>query len=105
MSDRLLQHYLATLKDRQTYWLARDRAKTVGDILVLAIDSYDRAKVTLPRFPFKRTPKKPVYDQIKRALAAFSCDWYSENHLCIDQVESHFGFKSNHRLSKSKALH
>lgn len=72
MSDRLLQHYMKTLKDRQIYWAARERAKTVGDVLVLIIDSYDRAKVVLPRFPFQRTPKKAIYDQIRSALTAHS---------------------------------
>lgn len=45
--------------------MARERARQHGDMLVLIIDSYDKAKVTLPRFPFQRTPKKPIYEQIK----------------------------------------
>lgn len=76
-SDRLLTHYSQTLKDRQIYWCARDRARIHGDILVLIIDSYDKAKVCLPRFPFQRTPKKPIYDRIRRTLFAFR-----QLHMC-----------------------
>ena len=66
LSQQLLDHYLKTLQDRQTYWTARERAKTVGDLLVLNIDSYDKAKVTLPRWPFQRCPKRAIYDQVRR---------------------------------------
>lgn len=73
-SDRLLQHYFKTLKDREMYWCARERAKLHQDMLVLIIDSYDKAKVMLPRFPFQRTPKKPIYDQIRRtAMTLTGC--------------------------------
>jgi hypothetical protein len=56
-SDRLLTHYFQTFSDRQVYWTARERAKTFGDMLVVIIDSYDKCKVTLPRWAFGRTPK------------------------------------------------
>ena len=69
-SDRLLDHYFRTLSDRQIYWLARERAKSFGDLLVMAIDSYDKAKVTVPRRAFGRTPKKPIYEQTHRELPA-----------------------------------
>lgn len=71
LSERLLQHYHKTLEDRKLYWLARERAKSVGDMLVLIIDSYDKAKVVLPRWPFQRCPKRSYYEQVRRRLCAF----------------------------------
>jgi hypothetical protein len=65
-SNALLHHYSRTWSDRQIYWLIRERATKHNDVLVCIIDSYDKAKVTLPRFPFGRTPKKPVYERIHR---------------------------------------
>ena len=69
-SDRLLDHYLKTFNDRQVYWTARERAKTHGDLMVLILDSYDKGKVTLPRWPFSRTPKKVCYETIHRWQSA-----------------------------------
>lgn len=65
-SDCLLHHYSRTWQDRQIYWMARERAQRHNDLLVLILDSYDHAKVCLPRFPFGRTPKRPIYEQIRR---------------------------------------
>lgn len=70
-SDRLLTHYFQTFSDRQVYWTARERAKTFGDMLVVIIDSYDKCKVTLPRWAFGRTPKKPVYERVHSKLTAY----------------------------------
>ena len=65
--DALLHHYTRTYQDRLVYWEARERARLQRDILVLIQDGYDRAKVTLPRYPFGRVPKKGIYERIKRA--------------------------------------
>ena len=66
-ADLLLQHYQATWKDREVYWMARDYAKHhPGSMLVCIIDSYDKAKVTLPRWPYGRVPKKPFYEKTRR---------------------------------------
>lgn len=70
LTRQLLDHYHQTLRDRQVYWLARERAKTVGDVLVVICDSYDKAKVTLPRWPFQRCPKRALYEKIRRKLTA-----------------------------------
>lgn len=69
-SDRLLDHYHRTFNDRQVYWAARERAKTHGDLLCMIIDSYDKGKVTLPRWPFGRVPKKTLYEATHRKLSA-----------------------------------
>ena len=58
--------------DREVYWVARSRSRIQKDLVVLIIDSYDKAKVTLPRYPFGRTPKKPVFEKIRRSLAALT---------------------------------
>lgn len=42
--------------------MARDLSKQ-GQTLVLIQDGYDKAKCVLPRYPFGRTPKRPVYEQ------------------------------------------
>lgn len=73
-ADQLLQHYQATWKDREIYWAARDYARHHrGTMLVLILDSYDKAKVTLPRWPYGRVPKKPFYEKTRRLLSALSC--------------------------------
>ena len=41
----------------------------MGDICCMIIDSYDRSKCMLPKFPHGgRSPKHPTYETIKRAL-------------------------------------
>ena len=83
-SDELLAHYAQTYRDREVYWVARERAKTCGDILVLIIDSYDKAKVTLPRWPFGRTPKKTLYESVRRTLVAMGIFLnYFHAHPCL----------------------
>ena len=77
LSDRLLSHYFITFKDRQVYYLARERSKTHGDLLTMIVDSYDKAKVTLPRWPFGRPPKKTIYESVRRALLV---NWKRECH-------------------------
>lgn len=71
-TDRLLSHYTQTFRDREIYYVARQRATTCGDILVCIIDSFDKGKLALPRWAFGRTPKKPVYEATHRPLPAFN---------------------------------
>lgn len=75
-SQQLLNHYFAVLEDRKVYYTARERGKTFKDVLVLIIDSYDKAKVTLPRWPFQRCPKRPIYEQVRRSLSANNLIFY-----------------------------
>lgn len=46
-----LGHFTQQWRDREVYWLARDRARTVRDMACNIIDRYDKAKVALPRYP------------------------------------------------------
>ena len=71
-SDFLLSHYTKTFADRSVYWTARERSKTHQDLLTMAVDSYDKGKVTLPRWPFQRTPKKAIFESTHRNLTAYS---------------------------------
>ena len=73
LSEKLLEHYAKTLEDRKTYWAARERSKSVGDLLTIIVDSYDKAKVVLPRWPFQRCPKRSYYEQVRRQLSALEC--------------------------------
>ena len=66
-SDLLLAHYTQQWRDPLTYWSARQRSRSFKDICCLIIDSYDKAKICLPKFPQARTPKKVVYESIRRS--------------------------------------
>ena len=68
LCDKLLHHFQETWADRMCYWLARDRAQKWGDILVAIADSFDKSKLHLPSWPYKRTPKRAVYEQLLRGL-------------------------------------
>lgn len=65
LSDMLLSHFTSQWRDRMTYWMARQRSRSVRDILTCIIDSYDKAKVCLPKFYNSRTPKAQVYESIR----------------------------------------
>jgi|Cyp1metagenome_2_1107374.scaffolds.fasta_scaffold08612_24 hypothetical protein len=65
-TDELLAHYTSQWRDREVYWMCRQRSRSVKDILCCIIDSYDKAKICLPSFPQKRTPKAQVYETIRR---------------------------------------
>lgn len=96
-SDELLAHYFQTYCDRAVYWTARERARTCGDILVLIIDSYDKAKVTLPRWPFQRTPKKPIYEATRRD----SFEYYSSFFMFLTVAAlERFTFNFRHNTSE-----
>ena len=69
LSDILLAHFTRTWKDRQVYWLARDRARVQRDMLVIIVDSFDHGKMVLPTYPKRRTPKLPLFEGTRRALA------------------------------------
>jgi hypothetical protein len=65
-TDELLAHYTSQWRDREVYWMCRQRSRSVKDILCCIIDSYDKAKICLPSFPQKRTPKAQLYSTIRR---------------------------------------
>ena len=71
ISNELLHHYTQSWRDREVYWLARQRAKVQGDMCVIILDSYDHAKMVLPKWPMSRTPKKSLFEQTKRTMAAY----------------------------------
>lgn len=69
IADQLLGHYCQQQRNRECYWMARSRAQTVGDICCVIIDSYDRSKCMLPKYPHGgRSPKHPTYETIKSFL-------------------------------------
>lgn len=67
-SSELLAHYTSQWRDREVYWTARQRSRSIRDVLCLILDSYDKAKICLPTFPQRRTPKAQVYETIRRFL-------------------------------------
>ena len=50
------------------YYIARERAKVQRDIMTLIVDSYDHAKLSLPKYPMSRTPKRTVFEATRRNL-------------------------------------
>lgn len=69
IADELLGHYTLMWRDREVYWKSRERSQTHMDQLSVVVDSYDKAKIMLPRWPANRLPKKSLYEVIRRALA------------------------------------
>lgn len=68
LSDSLLAHYTQTWRDRECYWLSRSRSRIQKDLVTMIIDSYDKSKCLLPKFPKGRSPKRPLYDRLHRFL-------------------------------------
>lgn len=66
------------------YWSARSRSQTPSSSFLAAIiDSYDKSKLCLPKFPYNRTPKRTCYELIKRLLG-LSCKRC--HHLAVAQA-------------------
>ena len=70
-SDMLLAHFTMQWRDRMTYWLARQRSRSVKDMLTCIIDSYDKAKIMLPKFLNSRTPKSVIYETVRRTMSLY----------------------------------
>lgn len=66
--DSLLQHYTQQFRDREVYWVAREYSRSHQGLVTIIVDSYDKAKLSLPRWPFARTPKKSIYEELRRTL-------------------------------------
>ena len=79
LTDQLLGHYTEMYRDREVYWMSRERSQAQGDILTVILDSYDKAKIQLPRFPGTRVPKKAVYEAIKRHWEELQIDCFVRN--------------------------
>ncbi|CAK9035415.1 unnamed protein product, partial [Durusdinium trenchii] len=73
LSDELLGHFVRQYRDRHIYYLARARARTQKDLLTLIIDSYDKAKCSLPKWCKSRAPKKSIYEATKRTAITLTC--------------------------------
>ena len=70
IADQLLAHFTRTWEDRQVYYLARERAKVQRDLMTLIVDSYDHSKLSLPKWPMARCPKRSLYENTRRNLKA-----------------------------------
>ena len=66
LANELLFHYTMQYKDRQIYYLARERSYCRHDLLCVIADSFDKSKIALPTYPFRRTPKKVVFEETRR---------------------------------------
>lgn len=98
ISDQLLAHFNQTWEDRQIYYMARERSKVQKDLLTVIIDSYDHAKLSLPKFPMSRTPKRAIYENTRRILFALTLTsdlqvnlWFFELTLntCYFETKAH----------------
>lgn len=67
LCERLLRHYSSQYLDRQVYWRARQRSITAKDMLTVIVDTFDRSKLSLPKWPYQRTPKRTCYEMYLRA--------------------------------------
>lgn len=76
LSDGLLGHYSATWRDRSVYYLARERAKCQKDLLVMIQDTYDHTKMSLPAWPRRRCPKKPIFEATKSNMSWTVRVWF-----------------------------
>jgi hypothetical protein len=68
LCDELLQHYTQQFRDREIYWMSREYSRSHEGLITVIIDSYDKAKLSLPRWPFGRVPKKSIYEETRRCL-------------------------------------
>ena len=68
MCDKLLAHYTCQYRDRQIYFAARNRSACEKDLLCIIVDSFDKAKLSLPKYPYARTPKRTIYENTLRTL-------------------------------------
>lgn len=50
----------------------REYSRAKEGLVSVIIDSYDKAKLSLPRFPFGRVPKKSIYEETRRAWTSSS---------------------------------
>ena len=67
LCDELLGHFTQQYRDRELYYLARERSRGRKDLLTIIVDSYDKAKIVLPKFPHGgRNPKKRDYEKSRR---------------------------------------
>ena len=53
LCDELLGHFTQQYRDRELYYLARERSRGRKDLLTIIVDSYDKAKIVLPKFPME----------------------------------------------------
>lgn len=67
LCDQLLSHYTAQWADRQVYWKARAFSANRKGMLCVIIDTFDRAKLSLPKWPYGRTPKRATYEITNRS--------------------------------------
>lgn len=56
-ADQYMRHLAGQFADRRTYWQMRSRASQEKDTLVLIVDSMDKSKFKLPRYPDGVCPK------------------------------------------------
>lgn len=62
LCDALLHHYSVQYRNRMVYWAARQRAQVEKDMVRIICDSYDKSKLQLPRWDWRRCPKRAIYE-------------------------------------------
>ena len=97
----LFSHFTRTWRDRQVYWLAKERARVQQDLLVVIVDSYDHAKMSLPKFPKGRTPKRSLYENTRSTLVE---NWsFFDSSVMFSSVSSAFCGVSLHTCMSNPA--
>ena len=67
-----MEHYAEQYRDRMTYWKARERSCSEGDMVTVIVDSFDKSKLCLPMWPLGRTPKRTLYETVQRHSIFFN---------------------------------
>ena len=52
--------------------MSREYSRSHQGLVTLIIDSYDKAKLSVPKWPQNRTPKKSLYEELRRSLGCVS---------------------------------
>ena len=86
LCDELLQHYTQQFRDREIYWMSREYSRSHEGLITVIIDSYDKAKLSLPRWPFGRVPKKSIYEETRRCLIILETFLFKKNHTLVCDV-------------------
>ena len=73
LCDELLAHFSHQFREREVYWAARAQSRLRQEVVTLICDSFDKSKVSIPKYPYGRIPKRVIYEEIKRILVEHSC--------------------------------
>ena len=81
IATRLRDHLAGQFADRHIYWSVRHASRMRQDILCIIVDSMDKSKFALPRWPYAATPKD--VENIPRPTITLTAAWVHGHALCL----------------------